>query len=108
MGLERGLVEVRITEGGEGRGPSLHGRYEALLAHDGIRIVTEFRFADEVQCYLRLAPHRVERIVPQQKDGDRSGNAVTSGGQVPRLDCGAKGRAIEIDRSRDWLCPEAN
>src|SRR5258707_11887734 len=99
---------MSIAKGREGRGPSLHGRYEALLADDGIRIVTEFRFADEVQCYLRLAPHRVERIAPQQKDGDRSGNAVTCGRQGPRLDCGAKGCAIEIDRSPDWLCPEAN
>ena len=59
---------MRVAEGGEGCGPALHGRDEALLAYDGIRHVVEPGLPDEVQALLRLAPHRVERIVPQEKD----------------------------------------
>ncbi len=108
MGLECRLVELRIAEGGEGRGPSLHGRNEALLAHDDGGDVAESGFPDEVQTPLRLAPHRVERIVPQDKDSDGSGHIVAGGGQRPRLCRGAKGRPTGLDRARDRLCPEGN
>ncbi len=39
--LERRLVELRVGEGGEGCGPALHGREEALLDYDAIRDVTK-------------------------------------------------------------------
>ena len=42
--LERRLVELRIAEGGEGCGPALHGRDEALLAHDNVRDVAYLAF----------------------------------------------------------------
>ena len=64
MRFERRLVELRVVEGGEARGPSLHGRNEALLAHDNAGDVMEPGFPDKVHVLLRLAPHRVERIVP--------------------------------------------
>src|SRR6266481_9661655 len=35
-------------------------------------------------------------------------HAVASIGQTTRLGRGAKGRPHEIDRGRDWLCPEGN
>src|SRR6202051_4428177 len=97
---------MRIAEVGEGRGSALHGRDEALLAYDSIRYVAEPGLPDEVQALLRLSPHHVERIVPQQKDTDGSEHTVASGGQIPGLGRAAKGQPIEIDRSRDWLCPE--
>jgi hypothetical protein len=37
------------------------------LAHDDGGDVLEPGFPNEVQALLRLAPHRVERIVPQEK-----------------------------------------
>ena len=58
--------------------------------------------------HLRLAPHRVERIVPQEKACDGLEHAVASEGQIARLDRGAKGRPHEIDRGRDRLRPEGN
>ena len=63
---------------------------------------------DEIQALLRLAPHRVERIVPQQKNRDGVVHAVAGVGQIPRFDCGAKGRLIEIERGRDRLRPESS
>ncbi len=79
-----------------------------MLAHDHVRAVGELGLPDEVQRRLRLAPHRVEWIVPQEKAGDRSDPTVASGGQIPRLGRGAKGHPIEIDRDRDRLRPEGN
>ena len=108
MRLERRLVELRVAEGGEGRGPALHGRDEALLAPDDVRDVAELGFPGEVQRHLRLAPHRVEWIVPQQKACDRLVHTVASEGQITRLDRGAKGRPHEIDRGPDRLRPEGN
>jgi hypothetical protein len=40
----------------------------ALLAHYVVRDAAVTGLPDEVQAPLRLAPHRVERIVPQEKD----------------------------------------
>jgi hypothetical protein len=41
---------------------------QALLAHYAVRDAAVAGLPDEVQAPLRFAPHRVERIVPQQKD----------------------------------------
>ena len=35
-------------------------------------------------------------------------HTVASGGQVPHLGRGAKGRPTEIDRGRDWLRPRGD
>ena len=61
--FERRLVELRIAEGGEGRGPALHGRDEALLAHDNVRDVAVTGFPDEVQrsSPTRATPRRADR-----------------------------------------------
>jgi hypothetical protein len=61
--LERRFIDLRIAEGGEGCGPALHGRDEALLSPDDVR--GEFGFTGEVQRHFRLAPNRVQRVVPQ-------------------------------------------
>ena len=108
MRLERRFVELRVAEGGESRGPALHGRDEALLTHDDVRDVVVLGFPDEGQAPFRLAPHRVERIVPQKKAGDGLGHAVASVGQIPRLGRGAKGRLEKFDRGRDRLRPQGN
>src|SRR6202030_951012 len=81
---------------------------EALLAHDDGSDVVEPSFPDEAQALLRLAPHRVERIVPQEKKCDGLVHAVASEGQITRLNRGAKSRPHEIDRGLDWLCPVGN
>ena len=104
--LECRLVELRVAEGGERHGPTLHGRDEALLAHDDVRV--EPGSPGELQCHLRLAPHRVERIVAQEKIRDRLGYAVAGVSQIPRLGRGAKGRPREIDRGCDRLGPHSN
>ena len=57
---------------------------------------------------LRLAPYRVERIVPQEKVRDGLVHAVASEVHIPCLDRAAKGRPHEIDRGRDRLRPEGN
>ncbi len=106
--LERHLVELRFAEGGEGRGSTLHGRDEALLDPDDVRGVAVLGFSGEVQRHLRLAPHRVEWIVPQQKARDNLIHTVASEGQITRLHRGAKGRPHEINRGLDRLRPESN
>ncbi len=108
LGLEGRLVKVCIAERGEARSPSAHVFDESLLAHDNVGHVAIPGLADEIQALLRLAPHRVEWIVPQEKDTDGSEHTVASGGQIPPLGRGAKGRPIEIDCGSDWLCPEGN
>ena len=106
--LEHRLVKRRVAERGEGCGPALHGRDEALLAHNGIRLVAEPRLSGEVQARLRFPPRFVKRIVPQQEDRDGFVDAVAGVGQSARLDPGAKDRPVEIERGRDWLCPEGS
>jgi len=63
------------------------------------------RFTDEVQALLRLAPHRVERIVPQEKICDTVVHAEAGVGQAPRLNRSAKSSTHEIDRGPDRLSP---
>ena len=108
MRFEGRFIELSIAEGGEGRGAALHGRNEALLAHDNGGDVVVPGFPDEVQAYFRLAPHRVERIVPHQKACDGLVHAIAGDGQIPGLGCRAKGRPQEIDRACDWLRPDGN
>jgi hypothetical protein len=79
-----------------------------LLVQDHVPEVAEPGFPADVQGLLRLAPHRVEWIVPQEKACERSVHTVASEGQITRLDRGAKSRPHEIDRGRDWLRPESN
>jgi hypothetical protein len=67
MRFECRLIELRIAEGGESRGPSLNGRNEALPANQVVRDVAESGLPDEVQTPFRLALHRVERIVADEK-----------------------------------------
>lgn len=57
-------------------------------------------------CHLRLAPHRVERIVPQEKSRDNLVWAIASEAQITSLNRGAKGRSHEIDRGAARLRPE--
>ena len=59
--LERRLVELRVAEGGEGRGPALHGRDEALLAHNGVPTSPEPGFSDKSRgsSPTRATPRRV-------------------------------------------------
>ena len=63
-------------------------------------------FPDEIQALLRLAPHRVERIVPQEKICDNFVHAEAGVGQIPRLNRSAKSSTHEIDRGPDRLSPE--
>jgi hypothetical protein len=51
---------------GEGRGPTLHGRDETLLAYDDVRDVAVSGLQDEAS--LGVAPHRVKRIIPEEKE----------------------------------------
>jgi hypothetical protein len=106
--LEHRFVELRVIEGGKGRGATLHGRDETLLARDEVRDVAEPGSLDEVQADFRLAPDFVERIVPQEKAGHGLVHAIASVGQIPRLSRGAKGRSLESDCGGNWLCPEGN
>src|SRR5260370_39780664 len=101
LGLERGLVELRVAESGEGRGPALHVCDEALLARDLVRGIAVLGFPGEVQRHLRLAPHHVEWIVPQEKVCDRLEHAVAGEGQITRLNRGANGRPTENDRGAE-------
>src|SRR6267378_358176 len=106
MRLECRLIELRATEGGEARGPALHGSDEALLAPDYVLGVAVPGLPGDVQRHLRLAPHCVEWIVPQQKTWDDLVHSITSERQIARLDRGASRRAHALDRGFDRLCPE--
>ncbi len=106
MGFERRFVELRVVETGQGSSATLHGRNEALLGDDDVLNVAEPAFVHEVQGDLRLAPHRIERIVPQQQEHDDMEHVVARVGQVSHPRCGAKGRPDVIDRSRQRMRPE--
>ena len=63
----------------------------------------------EVQRHLRLAPHHVEWVVPQEKvREDRHEHAKASEGRITRLNRGANARPQEIDRGRDRLRPNGD
>src|SRR5580698_10644703 len=85
--LERGLVELRITKGREGYAPALHRRDEALLANYDIRDVGVFGAPGEIQTRLRLAPHRVEWIVPREKEYDMFEHRVAGEDRITCLNC---------------------
>ena len=109
LSLERRLVELRVTEGGEGCGPALHRRDEALLAYDNVRSVAVLGLLDEVQRLspTRATPHRAGRF---EREGARSISyaLIASIGQITGLNRCAKAGLPEIDRGRDRLCPGGN
>ncbi len=66
-------------------------------------------FPGEVQRHLRLAPHCVEWIVPQEKACDTSMHAAqASKVQITPLNREAKACPHEIDHARDRLRPKGN
>ncbi len=65
-------------------------------------------FPGEVQRQLRLAPHCVEWIVPQEKACDTSMHAEASKVQITPLNRDAKACPHEIDHARDRLRPKGN
>ena len=103
--LEVRLVELRVAESGESRGPAQHSRDETLLSHDCVCEVAKLGDSDEVQHHLRLAPHSIERIIPLEKRRDGVVRGVAGVDSVARLDRDAKGRPTKIDHGRDRLRP---
>src|SRR6266404_4399683 len=108
MRLERHLIELRVAEGGKGRGSALHVRDEALLTTDDVRDVRVLGLSRKFQRYLRLTPHRIERIVPQEKAFDRLRHTVASESQITRLNRGPEGCPHEIDCGCDRLRPDGD
>src|ERR1700677_4905167 len=101
MRLESRLVEAHVAEGREGCSAALHGRNEALLAHNEIRDIAELGGPGEIQRSLRLAPHRIEWIVPQERGCDGLVHAVASVSQIACLSGGARGRPTQFDHARE-------
>ncbi len=99
---------MRVAEGGNGCGPALHRRDEALLAHHDVHPVAVLGFPGKAQRNLRLTPDRVEGIVPHEEARNSLEHAVACEGQITHLGRGAMARAHEIDRGRDRLRPEGN
>src|SRR6202043_2144421 len=96
--FKRRLVELRVAP--------LHAPDETLLAHDEVRDIAELGCPSEVQRYLRLAPHRIERIVAREQIGDGLVHAVASESQIASLSGGASSRPTQFDHARERLRPE--
>src|SRR5260370_27986837 len=79
-----------------------------MVAADAAHAVAVPGFPGEVKRHLRLAPHRAEWIVPKEKACHRLEHTVTGEGQITRLNRGANGHPIEVDRGGDRLRPEGN
>jgi hypothetical protein len=106
--LERPFVELRVIERGDARGAPLHHRDETLLGDDDVLHIAELGVPDELPGDLRLAPHRVEWFVPQEKERDDVVHGVARVGQISRLERGANRSPDEIDRGGHRLRPEGS
>ncbi len=108
MCLERCLIKLRVAEGGEGFGPSLHRRDKALLARNNLRGFAKLDFSGQVQRQFRFAPQDVEWIITQEKECDRCVHTDASEDRITSLNrvtkpCRSKSIAVAIGWS-----PEGN